>query len=121
MRAGTSVAPPSRESGQVVVDHLEALAGVAEQRLEHRDRRQRQDRTDGTKALQLPAITFQVTLLSEPGNLASPNKTLLINFAPTVAGTDTALYYGRVNDGPDVFLITRSTLMELIRSPMKDM
>lgn len=79
-----------------------------------------QDRTDGTKALQLPAITFQVTLLTEPGNLASPTKTLQLNFAPTVAGTDTALYYGRVNEGPDVFLITRSTLMELIRSPMKD-
>lgn len=79
-----------------------------------------QDRTDGTKALQLPAITFQITLLTEPGNLASPTKTLQLNFAPTVAGTDTALYYGRVNEGPDVFLITRSALMDLIRSPMKD-
>ena len=79
-----------------------------------------QDPSEGTKALQLPAITFQITLLTEPGNLASPTKTLQVNFAPTVAGTDTALYYGRVNDSPDVFLITRSTLMELIRSPLKD-
>jgi hypothetical protein len=79
-----------------------------------------QDRTDGTKALLVPAITIQVTLLTEPGKLTSATKVMTLNFAPTVAGTDTALYYGRVNDGPDIFLLTRNDLRELLQSVMKD-
>ncbi|MEI2609635.1 MAG: DUF4340 domain-containing protein [Candidatus Promineifilaceae bacterium] len=79
-----------------------------------------QDRTDGTKALQVPAITVQVTLLTEAGNVSSASKTIAINFAPTVAGTDTALYYGRVDHGPDIFLLTRSDLRDLLKSVMKD-
>jgi hypothetical protein len=78
-----------------------------------------QDRTDGTKALQVPAITLQVTLLTVPGKLDSPTQVTTINFAPTVAGEDTALYFGRVNAGPDIFLITRSDLRELLKSVMK--
>ena len=79
-----------------------------------------QDRTNGTKALLVPAITIQVTLLTEAGNPRSATKTVAINFSPTVAGTDTALYFGRVNDGPDVFLVARSDLRELLKSVMKD-
>lgn len=78
-----------------------------------------QDRTEGTKALQTPVFTVQVSLLSEPGNMASPTKTLFINFAPTIAGADTALYYGRLNDGPDVFMITRVALLELLKDVRK--
>lgn len=78
-----------------------------------------QDRTEGTKALQTPVFTLQVTLLSEPGNLSSALKEQVINFAPTVPGTDTALYYGRLNDGPDVFLITRAALLDLLRDVRK--
>lgn len=79
-----------------------------------------QDRTDGTKALQVPVITIQITLLTEPGNLSSPTKTLTINFAPTVAGDDTALYFGRVNDGPDIFFILRNDLRDLLQSVLKN-
>ncbi len=79
-----------------------------------------QDRTDGTKALLSPAITIEVTLLTDAGNLKSPTKTLTLNFAPTVPGIDSALYFGRVDLGPDIFLIDRDHLRELLGSVLKD-
>jgi len=78
-----------------------------------------QDRTDGTKALQTPAITIQITLISELGNSNSPNKLITLNIAPTVANTDTALYFGRINEGPDIFMLTRDTLRDLLQSVLK--
>ena len=78
-----------------------------------------QDRTDGTKALQTPAITIQITLISELGNSNSPNKLITLNLAPTVANTDTALYFGRINEGPDIFMLTRDTLRDLLQSVLK--
>jgi hypothetical protein len=79
-----------------------------------------QDRTDGIKALQTPAITIQITLMSDLGNPQSADKTITLNLSPTVANTDTALYFGRLNDEPDVFLITRDTLRDLLQSVLKD-
>lgn len=79
-----------------------------------------QDRTDGIKALQTPAITIQIILMSDLGNPKSPDKTLTLNLSPTVANTDTALYFGRLNDEPDVFLITRDTLRDLLQSVLKE-
>ena len=78
-----------------------------------------QDRTEGTKALKNPAVTIQTTLLTQPGDLKSPTKLVTLNFAPTVEGMDSAIYYGRVDDGPDVFLISRDGLHELLASVLK--
>ena len=98
---------------QVKADHLvDKLGGLIVQDWV-------QDRTDGTKAMQNPAVTIQTTLLTEPGNLKSPTKVVTINFAPTVEGTDSALYYGRVDIGPDIFLITRDGLYALLASVLK--
>ena len=110
-RAGQDLTPLI---DQVKADHLvDKLGGLVVQDWV-------QDRTDGTKALQTPAITLQVTLLTDAGNLKSPTKLITINFAPTVAGTDSALYFGRVDIGPDVFLINRDKLRELLASVLKD-
>lgn len=79
-----------------------------------------QDRTDGIKALQTPAISIQITLMSDLGNPQSADKTITLNLSPTVANTDTALYFGRLNDEPDVFLITRDTLRDLLQSVLKE-
>ncbi|MDB6120491.1 MAG: hypothetical protein JWO08_4272 [Verrucomicrobiaceae bacterium] len=78
-----------------------------------------QDRTDGTKALQNPVVTIQITLLTQPGNAKSPTKLITVNFSPTVSGTDSALYYGRVDNSPDIFLITRDGMRELLASVLK--
>ncbi len=110
-RAGQDLTPLI---DQVKADHLvDKLGGLMVQDWV-------QDRTDGTKALQTPAITIQVTLLTDAGNLQSPTKSITVNFAPTVAGTDSALYFGRVDIGPDIFLINRNTLRELLASVLKD-
>ncbi len=78
-----------------------------------------QDRTDGTKALQTPAVTIQITILTQAGNPKSPTKLITVNFAPTVSAMDSALYYGRVDSSPDVFLITRDGMRELLASVLK--
>jgi hypothetical protein len=79
-----------------------------------------QDRTDGAKALQTPQITVQVTLLSEPGDLASAKKTVTVNFAPTVSATSSPMYYGRVDAAPDIFVIAKAELLSVLgRSVMR--
>ena len=109
-RAGEDLTPLI---DQVKADHLvDRLGGLIVQDWV-------QDRTDGTKALQDPAVTIQATILTEPGNLKSPTKLITLNFAPTVPGTDSALYYGRVDNGPDVFLITRDGMRQLLASVLK--
>jgi hypothetical protein len=79
-----------------------------------------QDRSAAAKALATPAITVQITLLSEAGNVKSPTKLITINFAPTIPGSDSPLFYGRVNNEPDMFTITRATMLDAIKSVMKD-
>lgn len=79
-----------------------------------------QDRSAAAKALATPAITVQITLLTEAGNVKSPTKLITINFAPTIPGSDAPLFYGRVNNEPDMFTITRATMLDAIKSVMKD-
>ncbi len=77
-----------------------------------------QDRSGPVLLLQTPAITVQITLLTEAGNLKSPTKLLTLNFSPTIAGQDTAIYYGRVDNEPDIFTLSRSALMDIIGKPL---
>jgi Domain of unknown function (DUF4340) len=79
-----------------------------------------QDRAEAAKALQDPAISIHVRLLSDPTNPKSDAVTRQLAIAPTVAGTDTALYYGRIDKDPDIFLLSRLSLQELLKSVLKD-
>jgi hypothetical protein len=80
-----------------------------------------QDRSVAVNLLQTPAITVQITVLTEAGNMKSPTKLITLNFAPTIAGEDTALYYGRVDNEPDIFTITRGVLNAMLgKSLWKD-
>ena len=72
-----------------------------------------QDRTAAVAALASPGIT--VTLdLGVAGDTSAPLKQRTLRFAPTQAGTETAIYFGQLDAGPDVFYITREYLRELL-------
>ncbi len=57
--------------------------------------------------------------LGEPGTNAGPSRDIELNFSPTQQGQDTALYFGQVDTGPDVFYVTRTSLLELLAPVFK--
>lgn len=77
-----------------------------------------QDRTDAVAALAAPGITVTIDL-GVPGNPSAPMKQRTLRFAPTQPGTETAIYYGQLDGGPDVFYITRESLRELLAPVFK--
>lgn len=77
------------------------------------------DATNAISALKTPALRVVVTL-GEPGVNTGPAKDIQLNFAPTQEGMDTALYFGQVDAGPDVFYVTRASLLELLPSVFKE-
>ena len=77
------------------------------------------DATAAIPALQKPALRVVVSL-GEPGTNSGPTRDVVLNFAPTQEGMDTALYFGQVNGGPDVFYVTRTALLELLAPVFKD-
>jgi hypothetical protein len=80
-----------------------------------------QNRSDGAKALQSPAISVSIGLLQEAGNLSSPVQQHQLLFAPTQDMSSSAFFYGRLDSSPDVFLIGRAELLELVgKSIFKD-
>jgi len=76
------------------------------------------DATNAIPALKNPALRLIITL-GEPGTNTGPTRDIQVNFAPTQEGMETALYYGQVDAGPDVFYIARGTLLELVASIFK--
>ncbi|TDU70774.1 uncharacterized protein DUF4340 [Prosthecobacter fusiformis] len=78
------------------------------------------DATNAITALQKPALRIVVTL-GEPGINTGPTRDITLNFAPTQEGMEsTALYFGQVDSGPDVFYISRTALMEMLESVFKE-
>lgn len=77
------------------------------------------DPTDAIHALQTPALRVIVTL-GEPGVNTGPTRDVVLNFAPTQPGMDTAMYFGQVDSGPDVFYVTRASLLELLAPIFKE-
>jgi hypothetical protein len=77
------------------------------------------DRTEGYKALKDPWLTILVEL-GEPGSSSGPTETTTLRFAPTVKDRETAFFFGRVNDDPDVFYMTRRDLLEVLTSVFRD-
>lgn len=78
------------------------------------------DATNAIQALEKPALRIGVTL-GEPGTNTGPTRDIILNFAPTQEGMEsTALYFGRVGGGPDVFYISRTALMEVLQPVFKE-
>lgn len=76
------------------------------------------DATNAIQALKTPALRVVVTL-GEPGTNTGPTRDIEMNFSPTQPDMDTALYFGQVDKGPDVFYVTRSALLELLAPVFK--
>jgi hypothetical protein len=74
---------------------------------------------EGLEALKNTTIRIQITL-QESGNPQAKPRTHDLRFAPTQKGMDTALYYGRLDENPDVFFITRESLRGLLTPVFKD-
>jgi hypothetical protein len=73
-----------------------------------------QNRSDAGPKLASPAITVGISLLSEIGNLKSPLVEHQLIFAPVGDMASSALFYGRLDRSPDVFLIGRQELLQLV-------
>lgn len=76
------------------------------------------DRTAAVAALANPGITVTIDL-GTPGDPSAPTKQRTLRFAPTNPGMETAIYFGQLDGGPDVFYITRETLRELLTTVFK--
>ena len=67
------------------------------------------------QALENPALQVQV-MLGEPGKNTGPTKAAVLSFAPTQPGVVSALFYGRLNEGPDVFYVAKDVLAKIAAS-----
>lgn len=76
------------------------------------------DRTVGYEALKNPSLTIQI-LVTDPLHMEAPPRPRLLSFAPTTAGRLTTTFYGRLDDNPDIFLISRDSYRELVMPVMK--
>lgn len=76
------------------------------------------DRTAAVAALAAPGITVTIDL-GVPGDTSAPLKQRTLRFAPTQPGAETAIYYGQLDGGPDVFYISRESLRELLAPVFK--
>lgn len=71
------------------------------------------------KALEKPTVRIQV-VLQAAGQAGAPEKRHDLRFAPTQDGQDTAIYYGRLDEQPDVFYLSRESLRGLLKPVFKD-
>ena len=76
------------------------------------------ERTAAVAALRNPSLTVQL-MLSMPGSSGEEAQPQTLTFAPTAAGMSTAVYHGRLNEGPDTFLISRDLYLELTQPLLK--
>ncbi len=76
------------------------------------------DRTLGYEALKNPTLTIQI-LVTDPLRPDDAPRPRLLTFAPTTAGRLTTSFYGRLDDQPDLFLISRDSYRELVAPVMK--
>ena len=74
---------------------------------------------EALKALEKPAVRIQVELQSA-AQAGAPMKLHDLKFAPTQEGQDTAIYYGRLDEQPDVFYISREALRGFLKPVFKD-
>lgn len=77
------------------------------------------DASAAIPALKTPDLRVVVTL-GEPGTNTGPTRDITLNFASTMEGKETALYFGQVDAGPDVFYISRTALQEVLAPVFKE-
>lgn len=74
---------------------------------------------EALKALEKPTVRIQITLQSA-GRVDAPLRMYDLKFAPTQEDKDTAIYFGRLDEQPDIFYISRESLRSLLKPVFKD-
>jgi hypothetical protein len=76
------------------------------------------DPAQGLAALRQPVLSIELAIEQFDESTGAPKPaTVKLSLAPTTPGQRTALYYGRLNDEPNVFIV-RSPLVEEISAPI---
>ena len=76
------------------------------------------DRTEGYEALKNPTLTVQM-FVTDPLKPDAPPAPRTILIAPTNPNVNVTTYYGRLDNEPDLFLITRDQYREIIAPVVK--
>jgi hypothetical protein len=76
-------------------------------------------RSEAIQALKTPYLRIQI-LLGEPGRTDGPVRETNLVFSPTQPNADTAFFYGQIEGDPDIFYVSRKTLLEVVASPFRD-
>ena len=76
-------------------------------------------RSEAIQALKTPYLRIQI-LLGEPGRTDGPVRETNLVFSPTQPNADTAFFYGQVEGDPDIFYVSRKSLLEVVASPLRD-
>jgi hypothetical protein len=76
------------------------------------------DRTEGYEALRNPALVVQI-LAIDPLNPGSPPAPRTLAFAPAAKGSANSALYGRLDQNPDIFLISRDQYREITAPVVK--
>jgi hypothetical protein len=78
------------------------------------------DPTAGLEALQQPLLVVDLVIEQFDETSGEPKPVpVRMSLAPTVAGQRTALYYGRLNNDPNVFIVRRPLVEELLQPILK--
>jgi hypothetical protein len=76
------------------------------------------DPAQGLAALRQPVLSIELAIEQFDESTGAPKpSTVKLSLAPTTPGQRTALYYGRLNDEPNVFIV-RSPLVEEVSAPI---
>lgn len=76
-------------------------------------------RSDAVQALKTPFLRIQI-VLGEPGRAEGALRELNLLFANTQPNAETLFLYGQIEGDPDIFYITRKSLLEVVIPPFKD-
>ena len=76
-------------------------------------------RSEAIQALKTPYLRIQI-LLGEAGRTDGPVRETNLVFAPTQPNADTAFFYGQIEGDPDIFHVSRKTLLEVVASPFRE-
>ena len=76
-------------------------------------------RSEAIQALKTPYLRIQI-VLGEPGRADGAVRETNLIFSPTQPNADTAFFYGQIEGDPDIFYVSRKSLLELVASPFRD-
>jgi hypothetical protein len=75
-------------------------------------------RSEAIQALKTPYLRIQI-VLGEPGRADGAVRETNLIFSPTQPNADTAFFYGQIEGDPDIFYVSRKSLLELVASPFR--